>query len=273
MAGAQIEHNREMCRAGSNVNGPSEIPRLASRLRNKSPIEVQLAGSGHDKCYRDWGSGCCGALGREKRGQWNDLPNPSLIEGIASGGSGGHPIIITISKSLSVRWSRVRGGGGPLTPTGVPALLHLLWMVTAWKEAPSSLLPARQRDIEIGGCSLNRPITLTPPRGKTLTPDTLALDFSFRLSFTWRQTHKGWATLSCDVGPRAGRIWYVTQTGGQNKSWRFLSLKEFWVIKRTLADHSQPAFQATSSLSYQSRPTPHGGPHITTHKNIKRPLW
>ncbi len=218
MAGAQIERNREMCRAGSNVNGPSEIPCLASRLRNKSPIEVQLAGSGHDKCYRDWGSGCCGALGREKWGQWNDLPNPSLIEGVASGGSRGHPIIITISKSLRARWSRVRGGGGPLTPTGVPALLHLLRIVTAWKEAPSSLLPARQRDIEIGGSSLNRPITLTPPRGKTLTPDTLTLDFSFRLSFTWRQTHKGPTGLRCDGGPRAGRIWYVTQSWNKTKA-------------------------------------------------------
>lgn len=148
MAQAQIECYREMCRAGSNVNGPSEIPCLASRLGNKSPIEVQLAGPGHDKCGRDRGSGCCGALGREKRGQWNDLPNPSLIEGIASGGSGGHPIIITISKRLRARWSRVPGGGGPLTPTSVPALLHLLRMVTAWKKAPSSLLPSRQRDIE-----------------------------------------------------------------------------------------------------------------------------
>lgn len=131
MVGLQIESNREMCQAGSNVNGPSEIPCLDSRLRNKSPIEVQLAGSGHDKWGRDRGSGCCGALGSEKWGQWNDLPNPSLIEGVASGGSRGHPIIITISKSLRARWNRVRGGGGPLTPTGVPTLLHLLWMVTA----------------------------------------------------------------------------------------------------------------------------------------------
>lgn len=91
MARAQIECNREMCRAGSNVNGPSKIPCLASRLGNKSPIEVQLAGSGHDKCGRDRGSGCCGALGREKWGQWNDLPNPSLIEGIASGAAGVTP--------------------------------------------------------------------------------------------------------------------------------------------------------------------------------------
>lgn len=121
----------EMCRVGSNVDGPSEIPCLASRLGNKSPIEVQLEGSGHDKCGQDWGSGCCGALGRKKRGQWNDLANPILIEGVASGGSRGHPIIITISKSLRARWSRVQGGGGPLTPTSVPALLHLLQMVTA----------------------------------------------------------------------------------------------------------------------------------------------
>lgn len=275
MVQAQIRCNREMWCAGSNVNGPSEIPCLASRLGNKSPIEVQLAGSGHDKCCWDRGSGCCGALGREKRGQWNDRPNPSLNEGVAQGGSGGHPIIITISKSPRVRRSSVRGGGGLLTPTSVPATLHLLWMVMAWKKAPIISAPGhRDHDRERGErqiavCSLNRPITLTPPEERP-SPPTLSL---FQLPFTWRQTHTHTnpVGLPGDSGPQAGRIWNVVYTG-KNKSqiWE----TEFRILTQTTASQTQSQpFEPPCSLSYQSRPAPCGGPHINTHENIKRPLW
>lgn len=142
MAQAHIRYNREMWLAGSNVNGPSEISCLASRLGNKSPIEVQLAGSGHDKCRWDRGSGCCGALGREKRGQWNDLPNPSLIEGVAQGGSGVTPSSSPFQRAQE--WGGAACRVGEVCWPRPVSLQHSIFCGWLWHERkpPSSLLLA-----------------------------------------------------------------------------------------------------------------------------------